>query len=283
MRVYEPGDVTISSFSVILAAMDARRGGRPAVAVVAITVLIGATVVSVVAAPKRRVILYGDSLASEARDWFSLAMQGDGRGEVVDRTLGGTAICDWLDKMRGDAHRFQPSAVVFEFVGNNVTNCVRGPTGPLTGAALVDRYREDARTATKIFAGLGVRVYWMGAPAVAPASPTTAVDINAVRRVEEAEAGGWTFARPPLDRVQYVDAGQAVLDHGRYAGTLPCLPSERLEDGCAGGRMQVRADDGVHFCPAGAVQGGGRCPVYSGGAARFGLAMAAPVRRDLGL
>ncbi len=281
--MYEPGDVPISGFGDILGAMDARREGRPAVAVIAITALIAAAAVSGVAAPKRRVILYGDSLASESRDWFSFAMQAGGGADVVDRTLGGTAICDWLDKMRGDAHDFQPSAVVLEFVGNNVTHCVQGPTGPLTGAALVARYRDDARTATAIFAGLGVRVYWVGAPAVAPASPTTAADITDVRRAEAADAGRWTFVQPPFDRVAYVDAGQAVLDHGRYTRTLPCLPNEGADDGCADGRIQVRADDGVHFCPAGVVQGGGRCPVYSGGAARFGIAMAAPVRRDLGL
>jgi len=253
------------------------------VAVVAITVLVGAALVSVGSAPKRRVILYGDSLSSEARDWFSLAINDGGTGEVVNRTLGGTAICDWLDKMRGDAHAFQPSAVVFEFVGNNVTDCVRGPTGPLTGPALAARYRDDARTATAIFAGLGVRVYWMGAPAVAPPSPTTAADITEVGRAEAAEAGQWTFVRPPFDRVEYVDAGQAVLDHGMYTRTLPCLPSEGADDGCVDGRIVVRSDDGVHFCPPRTPEGGDRCPVYSGGAARFGFAMAAPVRRDLGL
>jgi hypothetical protein len=281
--VYEPGAPTTAGCGVILSAMQARRA-TPAVAVVAITVLLAGALVAVVLSPPRRVILYGDSLASEARDWFTLAIADGGAGEVVDRTFGGSAICDWLDKMRGDARAFHPAAVVFEFVGNNATNCVHAPTGvPLTGAALAQRYRDDARRATAIFAGLGVRVYWMGAPAVAPSSPSAAVDIVAVQRAEAEEAAGWTFGEPPFDRVRFVDAGRAVLDHGRYAPTLPCLASETAADGCVGGRITVRADDGVHFCPTGVVRPDGRCPVYSSGAARFGFAMAAPVRRDLGL
>ena len=117
--------------------MGARNGGRPAVALVAITALLASVVVlSVTAGAKRRVILYGDSLAFEARDAFALSLESGGGVEVVDRTLGGTAICDRLDRMREDLHDLQPSAVALEFVGNNVTPCMRGPAGPLTGDGL---------------------------------------------------------------------------------------------------------------------------------------------------
>jgi hypothetical protein len=66
-----------------LGAMGAQNGGRPAVAVVAIA---------------------------------ALSVQSAGRAEVVDRTFGGTAICDRLDRMRTDLRDFQPSAVVLEFL-----------------------------------------------------------------------------------------------------------------------------------------------------------------------
>ena len=92
-----------------------------------------------------------------------------------------------------------------------------------------------------------------------------------------------TFATPPLPRVRYVDAGQAVLDGGRFTATLPCLPSEGPAEGCVDGRIPVRALDGLHLCPVRTSQGSDRCPVYSSGAARFGLAMAQPIRYDLGL
>jgi hypothetical protein len=260
--------------------MDTGNGHQPVIAVVAITVLLAAAAVSAVSAPKRRVILYGDSLAWEARDGFGLAIQTGGEADVVDRAYGGTAICDWLDRMRRDVHEVKPSAVVLEFVGNNVTGCMRGPKGPLTGPALVERYREDARIATEIFAGVGVRVYWIGAPA-APGPQASA--FTEVRRVYAAEPSRLTFATPPPQRVEYVDAGQAVLDHGAFTWTLPCLPNEGAPEGCADGRIQVRAPDGVHFCPVLIRRGEDRCAVYSAGAARFGFAMAEPVRRDLGL
>jgi hypothetical protein len=261
--------------------MGARNGRRLAVAVVAVTALLAALVVVVAAGRgNRRVILYGDSLAFEARDFFTLSLQRGSDVEVVDRTFGGTAICDRLDGMRRDLHDLQPSAVALEFVGNNVTPCMRGPTGPLTGDGLVQKYRDDARIATEIFAGAGVRVYWMGAPLTATPE---AGDFARVRRGYEAESGRLTFATPPLPRVSYVDAGQAVLDGGRFAATLPCLPSEGTGEGCVDGRIPVRALDGLHFCPVRTGPGADRCPVYSGGAVRFGLAMAQPIRSDLGL
>ena len=261
--------------------MDARHGRRSAVALAAVTALLAAAVVVVAAGrSNRRVILYGDSLAFEARDVFALSLQRGNDVEVVDRTYGGTAICDRLDRMRRDLHDLQPSAVVLEFVGNNVTPCMRGPNGPLTGEDLLRKYRDDARRATRIFAGAGVRVYWMGAPSTA----TTEEPVFAgVRHGYEAESGRLTFATPPLPRVRYVDAGLAVLDGGRFAATLPCLPSEGAGEGCVDGHIPVRARDGLHFCPVRTGPGDDRCPIYSGGAVRFGLAMAQPIRRDLGL
>jgi hypothetical protein len=250
-------------------------------AAVAVTALIAtAAVASALASPTRRVILYGDSLAFEAGDPFTLAVQSGGNAEVVNRTFGGTAICDWLDRMRRDIHDLQPAAVVLEFVGNNATRCMRGPDGPLTGEALVQKYRQDARTATAIFAGTGVRVYWIGGP---PTRGQRSIEFAGVRSVYEAEPARLTFATPPLRRVEYFDAGRLVSDQGRFADTLPCLPEEGAAEGCVDGHIRVRADDGIHFCLASIPRGGTQCPVYSSGAVRFGLAMAEPLRRDLGL
>jgi hypothetical protein len=84
---------------------------------------------------------------------------------------------------------------------------------------------------------------------------------------------------------RYVDAGQAVLDHGRWTARLSCLPLEPC-DRRPGSNQQnvVRAPDGAHFCPVGgaAVRGiTGSCPVWSSGAYRYGLALATPVERAL--
>jgi hypothetical protein len=250
-------------------------------AAVAIAALVAATAVAAaVKAPKRRVILYGDSLALEARDYFALSIQSGDEAVVVDRTFGGTAICDWLDRMRRDVRDLQPTAVVLEFVGNNVTPCMRGPDGPLTGGALVQKYDDDARIATAIFAGVGVRVYWMGGPRI---SGLREIEFTGIRDVYEAEPTRLTFATPPLDRVRYSDAGRSLLEDGHYTTTLPCAPSEGAAQGCVDQRIAVRGPDGLHLCPVELDREANGCPVYSGGAARFGFAMAEPVRRDLDL
>jgi hypothetical protein len=261
--------------------MSDRRSVKRGCAALAVTALIAtAAIASALASSTRRVILYGDSLAFEAGDAFTLSIQSGANAEVVNRTFGGTAICDWSGRMRRDLHDLQPVAVVMDFVGNNSTRCMRGPDGPLTGEALVQKYRQDARTATAIFAGTGVRVYWMGGP---PTRGQRSIEFAGVRSVYEAEPARLTFATPPLRRVEYVDAGRLVSDQGRFADTLPCLPSEGAGEGCVDGRIRVRADDGIHFCLAEIPRGADHCPVYSSGAVRFGLAMAEPVRRDLGL
>ena len=78
--------------------MDARKRGRPAVAVVAVTALTAAVAVGGAGAvgTHPRVILYGDSLAFESKDAFALALQRGNDVEVVDRTFGAPAICDQL-------------------------------------------------------------------------------------------------------------------------------------------------------------------------------------------
>src|SRR2546429_2658169 len=127
----------MSAFGDNLGGMDARHRRRPAVAVVAVTALLAALVVVVAAGrANRRVILYGDSLAVEGRDAFALSLQRGNDVEVVDRTFGGTAICDRLDRMRRDLHDLQPSAGVLEFVGNDVPPRMRGPAGPPAGDRL---------------------------------------------------------------------------------------------------------------------------------------------------
>src|SRR5262249_31124569 len=64
---------------------------------------------------KRLVVLYGDSLADEAADSFVAAFASEPGVQVITRTHGGTAICDWLDSMRTDAATLAPGAVVLEF------------------------------------------------------------------------------------------------------------------------------------------------------------------------
>jgi hypothetical protein len=227
------------------------------------------------------VILYGDSLADEAVDSFVAAFAAQPGVQVITRTAGGTAICDFLGDMRKDAATLAPGAVVIEFSGNALTTCMKSLDGQrLSGDAYWDRYRTDAQTAIDIFTATGTRVIFAGSP---------------VSRVQEANGdfnGGkvnsmYAQLAGEHDGVDYVEAGAAVLDNGRWTASLPCLPGEPCTGGIDGLgravnllRSPVEIDGGGHFCPVTKVVRAGvlePCPVWSSGAYRYATAMARPV------
>jgi hypothetical protein len=214
------------------------------------------------------VALYGDSLATQASPYFDALALPSGV-TVLDRVYGGTAICDWLNYMRTDASTFRPQAVVIEFSGNALTPCMAGysPGTPAYDA----KYRHDAEEAIGIFTAIGAHVYLMAAPL----PESVSAQQNSITLDEMYAA----LAQGRAD-VSYVDAGQAVLLHGQFTDTLPCLPAEP----CSGpdGTNIVRAPDGVHFCPDGVMYADDGCVHYSSGAYRFAMAMLKPVLAQFG-
>ena len=234
----------------------------------------------IVPATPLQISLYGDSLAFQAQDSFKEALTQAGSVSVQTFTFGGTAICDWFTQMRTDAEIRRPEAVVVEFSGNTFTPCMRDGAGqPLAGASKLNKYRADAQEVIHIFSAVGARIYFVGAPISRAAAEAHSADWNQLNSL---------YATIPDQRpdVTYVDAGQAVEDHGAYTDTLACLADEPCTGGidALGRRVDVvRAPDGVHFCPnaSGAVLGvTADCPVWSSGAYRYGRAMAAPVVAD---
>lgn len=237
-----------------------------------------------VAPGQSTVILYGDSLASEAVDHFREALTSAGVGNVRTSTFGGTAICDWLDRMRFDAAALHPTAVVVEFSGNALTPCMMDGQGQSLAVAVNAYYRkylDDAREVLRIFATGGTRIYFAGAPKTRVAEETNDLNAGLLNNVYADLAAETPEAR-------FVGAEAALLHDGHWTETLPCLASEPCTggvDGSGRGFNVVRAPDGGHFCPGapGATRGvTGTCPVWSSGAFRYGNAMAAAVIRDLG-
>ncbi len=229
----------------------------------------------------RRVVLYGDSLAWQSQDFFAAALHRAGIAQVTTRTFGGTAICDFLPQMRADAAALRPDAVVIEFSGNALTPCMKALDGsPLSGAAYLEKYAQDAAAALDVFVPGHTLVVFAGAPinhrSELTNDPTTP-DLHAIYAALAASS--------PYGR--YTDAGASVLADGHWTETLPCLPGEP----CTGGRDAhgtpvnvVRAPDGAHFCPGApaAVRGvTAACNVWSSGSWRFGNAMASPVISEL--
>jgi hypothetical protein len=227
-------------------------------------------------AAEPRVVLYGDSLSSESQGYFAEFLMRHGITDVITRTFGGTALCDYLGAMRQDAADFRPTTVVIEFSGNAFTPCMQDENGAaVTGDDYFDRYRDAATEALRIFAPSGTHVYFVGTPISRSTMESHNPDAGRLNRLYASLS--------TLGLSTYVDAGAAVLDNGQWTESLPCLADEP----CAGTTDAngtptnvVRAPDGGHFCPAspGAVRGvTGECPVWSSGAFRFGTAMAQPV------
>jgi hypothetical protein len=238
-----------------------------------VVALVGAVVLRQPAPrPDGRVILYGDSLSFEASGAFTEEIERTTDAEIVSRVVPGLSPCDMLDTMADDLE-LEPTVVVIQYVGNNASECSRGPDGEeLTGRALVDRYEADVRAATELFATNGVRVVLVGGPD-APGLPGAA-------SLEIAEAyydiaNEW--AGRDLGQVRYADAAATVtLDDGTYTDRLPCRDDEGADDGCAEGEVVVRSPDRVHFCPE--EHGEFGCPQPAPGAVRFGEEMARVTR-----
>jgi hypothetical protein len=182
------------------------------------------------------VLIYGDSLIEQATPYLQSTDQ--------IRAFGGTALCDWVDKMARAATVEQPSMMVVEFVGNDVTPCMQGYQTPEEVRA---KYEADMARLKLL---VDAPILWVGPPAFRDRPPA---------------ALGLYSSEP-----RFVDAGDAVLADGSYTDTLPCLADEGWLQGCVNGRIRVRASDGAHF----ATSGSG----YSAGGRRFADAIDAAVR-----
>jgi hypothetical protein len=187
------------------------------------------------------VLMYGDSLLEEASPYVRTTDQ--------VRAFGGTALCDWVDNIARASVLEQPSVMVVEFVGNNLTPCMEGYRTPEQVRA---KYEADA---ARLKQRVDAPILWVGPPEFRHGPPATK----------------GLFETEPL----FVDAGAAVLSSGGYANTLPCLADEGRGRGCDDtGRIRVRSPDGTHFCP----NGKGPCDVYSSGGRRFANAIDEAVR-----
>lgn len=188
-------------------------------------------------------LVYGDSLSVEAQSYL------ESYGSVGDRFFDGTAPCNWLSNLDGDASAFAPQEVLLQFIGN-LPSCISGRDPQ-------QAYADDLTTLAGFWKGRGVSV-------VMVISPKTPTDNLAWAR--QAELTVATKLGLPVD-----DAGQAVMLDGAFTDFEPCLPQETAPQGCgseAANQIRVRDADGVHFGtsnPAGS---------YSSGAYRFATAEA---------
>jgi hypothetical protein len=239
-------------------------------AVLAVASLFGTVAIAspAAAAPQRNVVVYGDSLAWEAKDFVAVLGAANGMPTEV-RSFGGTATCDWFTDMRSYLPKVKAQVVVLAFSGNNITPCMRPGGTYLLGDALQAKYAADTKRAITIARSTGARVVLVGAPR--PHGSGRDWDfLHEAYRDLAGTSPRW---------VSYVDGGRLIAPAGAWSRTRSCLPNERRivnTDGSRActrtNRIAVRAPDGAHFCPGGAAAVNGittTCRKYSSGAFRY--------------
>lgn len=228
----------------------------------------------IAAGAKPHVIIYGDSLVTQAEPYLTLVSPALGL-EVEARALGGTAPCDFLAPLKDDLTADRANLVVWAFSGNSIGSCMVDADGAvLTGDAVWDRYRTDTTTAIEAAKESGVPFVLASPPAPAlPGDPWEQLDT--VYREIAAE----------YPSVLYADAGVAISPVGEFIATQRCLPFELripvARDACGGGdgEITVRGSDG-HFCPEPSTTGL-ECPTYSSGAMRYAINLLQAARIEL--
>jgi len=218
------------------------------------------------------IVVYGDSLTDESQLQIESSMtaaQPDAR--VVVRAHRGTAICDWFDSMRHDA-ALHADLVVLEFAGNVFTTCMVDRAD--SKRELIASYREDAARAVDIVRDgrRDTRIVFVATPRASTRPLTTGPNpLDAAYREVASRNDGVTFDLAPERAL--ADHRSSLGNGSVFPAAMPCLADERGRSDCVDGRIEVRAADGIHFCPV--EQGvSGPCSAYSSGVVRFGDAVA---------
>jgi hypothetical protein len=225
---------------------------------VLLALVLGAAAASEPSHQRTRVALFGDSLSNDAARYTANLVQNTNRYDAKFETFPSTAICDWLPKMRQIQHDFHPQIVVFQFVGNAILPCMRGPNGaPLSDAEYLRRWRVDTEEAIAIF-GPKARIDLIGNPEMRSGD-------NRVYDI-------WRDLATRYPNTHFFDGGALVSPNRTFVTTLPCLTGEPCTGPTVNGVPMniVRAWDGIHFCPI-VTPIGQKCPVYASGAYRFAV------------
>lgn len=237
--------------------------------------------------PPVRVEVWGDSIAGQASPYISFYLGLSGKATSRIHTFPGTALCDWFPDMRSELTSpagYHPQAVVIQFNGDAFTPCMKQANGvPYSGQGLINKYASDAAYVIALFTRAHIPVYFVSTP-IGRAQSTQYVGNTPLGVMFSQLPGRF----PAGGLVRFINGAAAVEWNGHYTDTLPCLPWETCTGHWPDGTrtVVVREADGVHFCPVKEVPAGGgftKCPVYMGGAARYAMAIAAPVLRDFHL
>ena len=226
------------------------------VTAVILLALLGAACLPVAPEPPT-VIVYGDSLSSEASGQLDSQLQTAFPGwRVIVRSQGGAALCDYKPQMQDDA-TLEADLVIIQFSGNYFTPCTNGS---------VDNYFWDAGWAINLWHERNTPVLFVGG-------------LSRVGQPAGIGTTGGTFKwwaeYTAAWGTRFVDASTFLVEDGIYKQTLPCYASEEESCTADNDRINARNTDGSHLCNALGSGGLGNipCPDYASGAYRFALAI----------
>jgi hypothetical protein len=214
------------------------------------------------------VVIYGDSLVWEsmgqARTHFPAAYQ------VVDRSVPGTAVCDWLPQLRTDLATLHPAVVVLATAGNTQgsRSCEQNPQN---SPQMLADYQSALTGFTSAVAATSAHLVFVeDPPFLDPARNASVVQIDAYEVQLSTQYHHVTV---------YTAARKAFSTKtGGYEATAKCLRGETAAEGCTSGTIAIRTITGpaagLHLCPDGNITVNG-CDEYSSGEVRFGKDLAA--------
>jgi len=220
-----------------------RRRGRSGALAIGLLVALALTGCLPVAPPTPTIAVYGDSLVAESVTHLEAALRAALPGwNVLVRSAGGVAQCDYHSQMVSDADHHNVRAVVLAFSGNNFTPCSVARPYP-------DSYYFDANWAVFTYRSRGVALGFVAAPGPVGTAPADRIVPNVYRYVG-------------TERGIPVGESDLLLDPatGTYESDAPCLVDESCD------WIDVRAPDGGHLCP---VLLSAPCAVYSSGVVRY--------------
>ena len=233
------------------------RALRPRfVTAVILLALVGAACLPVAPEPPT-VVLYGDSLSSEASGQLDNQLQTAFPGwRVVVRSQGGAALCDYKPQMQDDA-TLEADLVIIQFSGNFFTPCTNQS---------IDGYFLDTGWTINLWHERNTPVLFVGGLSRV-GQPASIGTTGGVYKWWAKQTAAWG--------TRFVDASTFLVEDGIYKQTLPCYASEEESCTADNDRINVRSSDGFHLCN---TPGPGElvnlpCSDYESGAYRFALAI----------
>ncbi|MBU3700792.1 MAG: SGNH/GDSL hydrolase family protein, partial [Acidimicrobiia bacterium] len=178
------------------------------------------------------VLVYGDSLTFESLDYIVFLM-GDAYDVRVD-AMGGTALCDYQERMISAARSLRPKLVISTFSGNAATACMKGSS---TQEQIAEKYRADVDVVAGRLSSFGVPLALVTPPPVLRPTTTTAASDQRVPAGSRFE----TWAETGIDTETDGFADQAPT------GMTPAAVGEwRIGEIPSGFRSETHPLDGVY-------------------------------------